>query len=112
VAIRISWLVWTHRDTPADYVPRTSRYGGGTRYSKRGGNRLAIARKFIATEKRTATYLAPLDSDATYTVDGEATLEDRTIDYVNDDKVISLMIGLYKRRTKEITENVCEVKFP
>ena len=97
-ALRISWLVWMNRDTPADYVSRTSRYGGGTDYKKRGGNHLAIARKIIATEKRQQTYLAPLNPD------------DETNE--NDDKVISSLIGRYKRRAKTITENVCEGIFP
>ena len=97
-AIRISWLVWLHRDTPPDYVSRTSRYGGETSYPKRGSNHLAIARKIIATEKRTQTYLAPLDPD------------DDTNE--NDDKVISSLIGRYKRRARKITENVCQSMFP
>jgi hypothetical protein len=81
-----------------DYVSRTSRYGGETHYPKRGSNHLAIARKIIATEKRTQTYLAPLDPD------------DETNE--NDDKVISSLVGRYKRRAKKITENVCEGRFP
>jgi hypothetical protein len=86
-----------NRDTPPDYVSQTSRYGGETQYPKRGSNHLAIARKIIATEKR-QTYLAPLDPD------------DDTIE--NDDKVISSLIGRYKRRAKKTTENVCEGMFP
>jgi hypothetical protein len=96
-AIRISWLVWMHRDTPPDYVSRLSQYGGGTHYPKRGSNHLAIARKIIATEKR-QTYLAPLDPD------------DDTNE--NEDKVIASLIGRYKRRAKKTTENVCEGMFP
>jgi hypothetical protein len=95
-AIRISWLVWIHRDTPADYVSRMSRYGNSLR-SKRGSNNLAIARKIIATEKRN-TYLAPLNPD------------DDTNE--NDDKAISSLIARYKRRAKQITENVCDGVFP
>ena len=86
-----------HRDTPPDYVPRKSRYGGETYYPKRGSNHLAIARKIIATEKR-QTYLAPLDPD------------DDTNE--NEDKTISSLIGRYKRRAKKTTENVCEGMFP
>ena len=96
-AIRISWLVWMHRDTPPDYVSRLSQYGGGTNYPKRGSNHLAIARKIIATEKR-QTYLAPLDPD------------DDTNE--NEDKVIASLIGRYKRRAKKTTENVCQGMFP
>ena len=97
-AIRIRWLVWMHRDTPADYVSRSSRYGGGTSYPKRGSNNLAIARKIIATEKRKGTYLAPYNPD------------DDTNE--NDDKVISSLIGRHKRAGKKTTENVCEGIFP
>jgi hypothetical protein len=97
-AIRLRWLVWMHRDTPPDYVSRSSRYGGGTSYPKRGSNHLAIARKIIATEKRQQTYLAPLDPD-----------DDANL---NDDKVISSLIGRYKRSAKKTTENVCEGMFP
>ena len=86
-----------HRDTAPDYVSRMSRYEGGTHYSKRGSNHLAIARKIIATEKH-HTYLALLNPDY-------PTNE-------NDDKVISSLIGRYKRRPKKTTENVCEGMFP
>lgn len=110
-AIRISWLVWMHRDTPADYVSRTSRYGGETQYPKRGSNHLAIARKIIATEKR-QTYLVPLDPDATYTVGGDVVLGNLKVEQRNDDKIISSLIGRYKRRAKKTTENVCEGIFP
>ena len=96
-AIRISWLVWLHRDTPADYKPRLSRVAGGTYYPKRGSNNLAIARKIIATEN-SHTYLAPLDPD------------DET--NLNEDKTISSLIARYKRRAKKITENVCQGTFP
>ena len=96
-AIRISWLVWLHRDTPPDYVPRLSQYGGGTYYPKRGSNHLSIVRKIIATEKR-QTYLAPLDPD------------DDTNE--NEEKTISSLIGRYKRRAKKTTENVCQGRFP
>jgi len=97
-AIRIRWLVWMHRDTPADYVSRSSRYGGGTSYPKRGSNNLAIARKIIATEKRKGTYLTPLDPDYEFNR--------------NEDKTISSLIGRHKRAAKKITENVCEGNFP
>ena len=97
-AIRISWLVWLNRDTPADYVSRSSRYGGETHYPKRGSNHLAIARKIIATERRQQTYLAPLNPD------------DDTNE--NEDKVIASLIGRYKRRGKKTTENVCQGMFP
>ena len=97
-AIRISWLVWLHRDTPPDYVPRLSQYGGGTYYPKRGSNNLAIARKIIATEKRKQTYLYPLNPDDEY--------------QLNEDKTIQSLIGRYKRRGRTITENVCEGRFP
>jgi hypothetical protein len=112
-AIRIRWLVWMHRDTPADYVSRSSRYGGGTSYPKRGSNNLAIARKIIATEKRN-TYLAPLDPDATYTVGGQGDggLGDRKVEQANEDKQVSHLIGRYKRAAKKTTENVCEGMFP
>ena len=96
-AIRISWLVWLHRDKPADYKPRFSRVAGGTYYPKRGSNSLAIARKIIATEKRN-TYLAHLDPD------------DET--NLNEDKTISSLIARYKRRAKKTTENVCQGMFP
>jgi hypothetical protein len=95
-AIRISWLVWMNRDTPPDYISKASGKEL-TRYSKRGSNHLAIARKIIATEKR-HTYLAPLDPD------------DDTNE--NEDKTISSLIGRYKRRAKKTTENVCEGMFP
>ena len=84
--------------TPEDYVSRMSQYGGGTHYPKRGSNNLAIARKIIATERRKQTYLAPLSPD------------DDTNE--NDGKVISSLIGRYKRRAKKTTENVCEGMFP
>ena len=88
-----------HRDTPPDYMSRVSQYGGGTPYPnpKFGSNNLAIARKIIAAEKR-QTYLASLDPD------------DDTNE--NKDKVISSLIGLYKRRGKMTTENVCQGMFP
>ena len=95
-AIRISWLVWMNRDTPPDYISKASGKEL-TRYSKRGSNHLAIARKIIATEKR-QTYLAPLDPD------------DDTNE--NEDKVISSLIGRYKRRARKTTENVCDGIFP
>ena len=110
-AIRISWLVWMYRDTPPDYVPRMSRYGGDTHYSKRGSNHLAIARKIIATEKR-QTYLAPLDPDSVYMVGGDIILGPKKVEQRNDDKIISSLIGRYKRRATRITENVCEGMFP
>ena len=97
-AIRISWLVWLHRDTPPDYMPNRSRYGGETYYPKRGSNNLAIARKVIAVEKRGITYLAPINPD--------------DITNVNEPKVIQSLIGRYKRRAKSITENVCGGMFP
>ena len=97
-AIRLSWLVWMHRNISPDYKPRMSQYGGGTYYPKRGSNNLAIARKIIATERRKQTYLAPLNPD------------DDTNE--NDDKVISSLIGRYNRRARKITENVCQGIFP
>ena len=96
--IRMTWLVWMYRDTPPDYVSRRSRYGGGTQYKKRGANNLAIARRIIATEKRRATYTAPIDPD------------DPT--NVNDDQAISGLILRYKKRGRIITENVCKGIFP
>ena len=42
-----------HRDTPPDYVSRIEAILWCTHYPKRGSNNLAIARKIIATEKRT-----------------------------------------------------------
>ena len=96
-AIRISWLVWLHRNTPADYKPRLSQVAGGTYYPKRGSNSLAIARKIIATEKRN-TYLAPLDPDDEFNE--------------NDDKAILGLVARYKRRAKKTTENVCQGMFP
>ena len=110
-AIRISWLVWMYRDTPPDYVPRMSRYGGDTHYSKRGSNHLAIARKIIATEKR-QTYLAPLDPDTVCMVGGDAILGPKKVEQRNDDKIISSLNRRYKRRATRITENVCEGMFP
>jgi hypothetical protein len=101
-----------NRDTPPDYVSRTSRYGGETQYPKRGSNHLAIARKIIATEKRQQTYLAPLDPDSTYMVGGDVVLGEIEVEQRNDDKVISSLIGRYKRRAKKTTENVCEGMFP
>ena len=97
-AIRISWLVWLHRNTPADYTPKS--YGGAKLFTfkRRGSNHIAIARKIIATEKRQETYLVPLDPD-----------DDSNI---NEDKTIASLIGRYKRRAKKITENVCEGNFP
>ena len=97
-AIRLSWLVWLHRDTPPDYTPKS--YGGAKlfTFSRRGSNHIAIARKIIATEKRKATYLAPLNPD-----------DDSN---ENEDKVIASLIGRYKRRARKITENVCEGRFP
>ena len=84
--------------TPEDYVSRMSQYGGGPHYPKRASNNLAIARKIIAMERRKQTYLAPLNPD------------DDTNE--NDDKVISSLIGRYKRRAKKTTKNVCEGMFP
>ena len=95
-SIRISWLVWMNRDTPPDYISKASGKEL-TRYSKRGSNHLAIARKIIATEKR-QTYLAPLDL-----------VDDFNL---NEDKTISSLIGRYNRRAKKTTENVCEGLFP
>ncbi len=97
-AIRISWLVWLHRDTPPDYTPKKA--GGVKRYeySRRGSNHIAIARKIIATEKRTQTYLLPLDPDSD--------------NNINEDKTIASLVGRYKRRAIKITENVCEGRFP
>ena len=86
-----------HRDKPAGYVSRSSRYGGGTSYPKRGSNNLAIARKIIATEKR-QTYLTPLDPDYEFNR--------------NEDRTISSLISRYKRTAKKTTENVCEGMFP
>lgn len=103
-AIRLRLLVWMHRDIPADYVPRALGIKQIT-YRKRGGNHLAIARKIIATEKRKETYLAPLDPDATWNVDGKEMLQ-------NDDKIISSLIGRYKRDTRKTIEKVCEGSFP
>ena len=94
-AIRISWLVWLHRNTPADYKPRLSQVAGGTYYPKRGSNSLAIARKIIATEKRN-TYLASLDPDDEFNE--------------NDDKAILGLVARYKRRAKKTNENVCQGK--
>ena len=105
-----------HRHTPPDYVSRMSQYGDGVKIPKRGGNHLAIARKIIATEKRPQTYLAPLDPDAT--IVNRATKEDGlegSDDILlqrNDDKIVSSLIGRYKRRAKKTIENVCQGKFP
>jgi len=96
-AIRISWLVWLHRDTPPDYISR-AKGKSGVAYSKRGSNHLAIARKIIATEKRQQTYLIPIDPDNDHNV--------------NEDKTISSLVGRYKLRAKKMTENVCEGRFP
>jgi len=104
-AIRISWLVWLHRDTPTDYRPRnlkgrlpdTGKEPDHV-YRKRGSNNLGIARKIIASETRRGTYLAPLNPD-----------DDTNI---NTDKEISSLIGRYKLRAKKMTENVCEGRFP
>jgi hypothetical protein len=74
-----------------------SQYGGGTHYPKRASNNLAIARKIIAMERRKQTYLAPLNPD------------DNTNE--NDDKVISSLIGRYKRRTKKLRKTSVKVCF-
>ena len=64
-------------------------------------NRIKGLDKMISHEKlysNSQTYLAPLDPD------------DDTNE--NEDKVISSLIGRYKRRAKKTTENVCEGMFP
>ena len=105
-----------HRHTPPDYVSRMSQYGDGVKIPKRGGNHLAIARKIIATQKRPQTYLAPLDPDAT--IVNRATKEDGlegSDDILlqrNDDKIVSSLVGRYKRKAKKTTGNVCQGKFP
>ena len=105
-AIRISWLVWMHRDTDPNYRPKNlkERLGDGGRdvdhykQKKRGSNHIAIARKIIATEKRQQTYLLPIDPDSDLNT--------------NEDKTIASLIGRYKHRAKKIVENVCEGNFP
>ena len=96
-AIRISWLVWLHRNTPPDYAPNMSRYGGETYYPKRGSNNLAIARKIISLEKRN-TYLSPINPD--------------DINNRNEPKTIMSLVGRYKRRANKIVTNVCNGQFP
>ena len=105
-AIRISLLVWIHRDTDPNYRPKNlkERYGDtghdADRYiqKKRGSNHIAIARKLISTERRTQTYLLPLHPDSDLNT--------------NEHKTIASLIGRYKRRAKKIVENVCGGTFP
>jgi hypothetical protein len=45
-------------------------------------------------------------------VGGDVVLGEIEVEQRNDDKVISSLIGRYKRRAKKTTENVCEGMFP
>ena len=83
-SIRISWLVWLHRNTK----------------SKRKSNSLEIAKKIYQTEKRSATF------NTIYTWD----LDDNR--NPNTEKDVMDLINRYKRRSKKMMSNVCVGMFP
>lgn len=102
-AIRISLLVWQHRDAPPDNTPsdrvRITR-GHQTQKSspRRGGKTLAIAQKVLRAEKRKTTPLAGID----ITRMSNSSIENE----------IQSRVGRYLRSAKKTLNNVCEGSFP
>jgi hypothetical protein len=121
--LRMSLLIWQLRDTPPDWRPRkhSSRAGTDREIQTRGSNAIAIGWKLHQTEKRNTYGKTGVNPEAitdTYVVKRHDAghqpdnYDVKDAGYFGTTHQVQQYVGRWKRRGRQIINNVCEGRFP